>query len=336
MNSARLRITAALILVVLVIQPAFAWWDTGHILINRTAALKVPNNMPPFMRAAADRIAYLGPEPDRWRERSEYSLKDAQEPDHYLNMEMVADIPELPKGRYDYYRLLYAKRVAAKEHGDDFLPEKVGTQPYITMEIYDRLKVAFREYRRMKKENLPTEAVEQNAVFYAGWLGHYVGDGSNPMHTTVSYDGWVGPNPNGYTTQKGLHGEFEGRFVMRILDKIDVASLVHDPVRLRDPWHDYLQYLRDSNKLVEKIYQLEKAGEFKDTGHTGIARVPAPAPCRRHADAAQHVVHGVGRKCGAVAAAHSASGEREIEGCRLSVLRFSVLGFWLKRERRMT
>lgn len=266
MNSARLRITAALILVVLVIQPAFAWWDTGHILINHTAALKVPNNMPRFMRAAADRIAYLGPEPDRWRERSEYSLKDAQEPDHYLNMEMVADIPELPKGRYDYYRLLYAKRIAAKEHGDDFLPEKVGTQPYITMEIYDRLKVAFREYRRMKKENLPTEAVEQNAVFYAGWLGHYVGDGSNPMHTTVSYDGWIGPNPNGYTTQKGLHGEFEGRFVMRILDKIDVASLVHDPVRLRDPWHDYLQYLRDSNKLVEKLYQMEKAGEFKDTG----------------------------------------------------------------------
>jgi hypothetical protein len=266
MNSARLRIPAALLLAILVIQPAFSWWDNGHILINRTAALKAPNSMPPFMRAAADRIAYLGPEPDRWRERSEYSLKNSQEPDHYINLELVADIPELPRGRYDFYRLLYAKRVAAKDLGDDFLPEKVGTQPYITMEIYDRLKVAFREYRRMKQQNLPTVGVEQNAALYAGWLGHYVGDGSNPMHTTVSFDGWVGPNPNGYTTAKGIHAEFEGHFVTRVLDKMEIASLVHDPVRLQDPWHDYLQYLRDSNKLVEKIYQMDKAGEFKDSG----------------------------------------------------------------------
>jgi hypothetical protein len=37
-------------------------------------------------------------------------------------------------------------------------------------------------------------------------------------------------------------------------------------VRLKDPWRDYLQYLRDSNKLVEKVYQIEKAGGLKDTG----------------------------------------------------------------------
>ncbi|MBZ5629504.1 MAG: nuclease [Acidobacteriia bacterium] len=266
MRSAPLRITAALIMVVLVIQPAFSWWDNGHILINRTAALKVSNGMPAFLRAAAERIAYMGPEPDRWRERSEYSLKNSQEPDHYINLESVADVPDLPQGRYDYYRLLYAKRVAAKDHGDDFLPEHVGTQPYITLEIYDRLKVAFREYRRMQAQKLPTEGVERNIVLYAGWLGHYVGDGSNPLHTTVSYDGWVGNNPNGYTTTKGIHAEFEGRFVTRILDRIEIASLLRDPVRLRDPWHDYLQYLRESNKLVEKVYQLEKAGEFKDAG----------------------------------------------------------------------
>jgi hypothetical protein len=266
MHSARLRIAIVIILVGLSVQPARSWWEDGHILINRTAALKAPNSMPPFLRAAAERIAYLGPEPDRWRERSEYALKESQEPDHFLDMERVADIPELPPGRYDFYRLLYAKRVAAKEHGDDFLPEKVGTQPYITMEIYDRLKVAFREYRRIKTLSLSTEGVEQNAVLYAGWLGHYVADGSNPLHTTVNYDGWVAPNPNGYTTQKGIHAEFEGRFVARTLNQMDTSKLVHDPVRLRDPWHDYLQYLRDSNKQVEKIYQMEKAGEFRDTG----------------------------------------------------------------------
>jgi len=33
--------------------------------------------------------------------------------------------------------------------------------------------------------------IEHKIVFYAGWLGHYVGDGSQPLHTTIHYNGWV-------------------------------------------------------------------------------------------------------------------------------------------------
>lgn len=253
------------LLVILFFQPLLAWWDNGHMIVNRAAALAVPAEMPGFLRQAADRIAYLGPEPDRWRQVSEFSLKNSQEPDHFIDLELVADVDELPAGRYDYYRVLYAKRVAAKEKGDSFLPEKVGLQPYITMEIYDRLKVAFREYRRLKEQNLPTEGIEQNIVLYAGWLGHYVADGSNPLHTTVNYNGWTGDNPNGYTTSKEFHAEFEGRFVTRAEAQLQIAGL-QKPVRLANPFHDYVEYLRASNKLVEKTYQLEKAGAFNDTG----------------------------------------------------------------------
>jgi hypothetical protein len=258
------RVIALLLAVLfLVPPPAFAWWDTGHIAINRVAAEKVPAGMPAFLRQAADRIAYLGPEPDRWREKTEAALKYSQEPDHFIDLERVADLPELPQNRYDYYRLLYAKRVAAKEHGDDFLPEKVGLQPYITMEVYERLKVAFREYRRLQAEHQPTDGVEQDIVFYAGWLGHYVADGSQPLHTTIQYNGWVGDNPKGYTTSNQIHADFEGRFVQRNLAKLQFAGLVHDPVLLKDPWHDYLQYLRDSHQLVEKVYELDQAGALK-------------------------------------------------------------------------
>ncbi len=42
--------------------------------------------------------------------------------------------------------------------------------------------------------------MEAAIIFYAGWLGHYVGDGSQPLHVTVNYNGWTGPNPHGYTT----------------------------------------------------------------------------------------------------------------------------------------
>ncbi len=264
-KTALCRAAAVVSLVGLFLQPLPAWWDNGHLLVNRAAALAVPADMPDFLRQAAGRIAYLGPEPDRWREASEFALKNSQEPDHFIDLERVADVPELPAGRYDFYRLLYAKRVAAKEHGDDFLPEKVGLQPYITIEVYDRLKVAFREYRRLKQQNLPSDGVEQNIVLYAGWLGHYVADGANPLHTTIHYNGWVGDNPNGYSTSKEFHAEFEGRFVTRAEAYLQIGEL-RPPARLAKPFHDYLQYLRASNKLVEKTYQLEKAGAFKDTG----------------------------------------------------------------------
>jgi hypothetical protein len=70
-----------------------------------------------------------------------------------------------------------------------------------------------RELKREGKKDLVRHA-ERNAVFYAGWLGHYVADAANPMHTTIHYDGWQGPNPNGYRTTKGIHWEFEGLFVL--------------------------------------------------------------------------------------------------------------------------
>ncbi len=257
---------AVLCLVATFVQHAGAWGDIGHLLINRTAAEKIPSSMPQFLKQAAARIEYLGPEPDRWRSQTEASLKNAQEPDHFIDLERVADIPQLPVGRYDFYRLVNGKKAAAKNHADDFDPDKVGLQPYITAEVYGRLVVAFREYRRLQKENKPTDAVEQNAVLYAGWLGHYVADGANPMHTTIQYNGWVGDNPNGYTTAKDFHYQFESGFVQRIQQQLTIADLVKDPMRLQNPFQDYVAYLRASNALVEKTYQLEKTGAFKDTG----------------------------------------------------------------------
>jgi hypothetical protein len=257
---------AVLCLIAFFVQNAGAWGDIGHMLINRAAAEKVPASMPQFLKQAAARIEYLGPEPDRWRNPIEASLKNAQEPDHFIDLERVADIPQLPPGRYDFYRLLYAKKAAAKTHADDFDPDKVGLQPYITTEIYQRMVVAFREYRRLQKENKPTDGVEQNIVFYAGWLGHYAADGANPMHTTVQYNGWVGDNPNGYTTAKNVHYEFESGFVQRIQQQLTITDLVKEPVRLQHPFEDYVAYLRASNGMVEKSYQLEKAGGFKETG----------------------------------------------------------------------
>jgi len=268
-----------LLLCVCLAPRAFGWGDDGHKAINRVAAGRIPASMPAFLQKAGARLEYLGPEPDRWRGPQEFALKEAQEPDHFINLERLADLPELPPGRYEFYRLLYEKRAALarqqKADGgpatgtlepDDFLPERVGLQPYIVMEVYGRLKTAFREYRYLKAAGQNTEAVEQNIVFYMGWLGHYVGDAANPLHTTVQYNGWIGPNPHGYTTGHQIHWQMETQFVTANLAQLQFGDLVKAPVRLDDPWPAYLAYLRHSHTLVERCYELEKAGGFIGAG----------------------------------------------------------------------
>lgn len=245
---------------------AFGWGNEGHEYVNRVAAERIPAEMPRFLRRAVVELTYLGPEPDRWRSPSEYALKNAQEPDHFIDLERVAWLDPLPPGRYEFYRKLYEKRAATTDHPDDYLPEHVGLQPYITMEVFGRLKAAFREYRHRRDLHQPTAPVERAIVFYAGWLGHYVADGSQPLHTTIHYNGWVGPNPKGYTTEHGIHAKFESAYVAQNITAQDFAKLVHAPERLADPFADYVAYLKESNRQVEKVYSLEKAGGFTGMG----------------------------------------------------------------------
>jgi len=247
-------------------EAGFAWGNEGHTYVNRVAAEKIPTSMPRFFRRAVTEIAYLGPEPDRWRSPSEFALKNAQEPDHFIDLERVDWLDPLPKGRYEFYKKLYEKRAATSDHPDDYLPEHVGLQPYIVMEVCGRLKAAFREYRKLKAAQQATAPVEQAIIFYAGWLGHYVADGSQPLHTTIQYNGWVGPNPNGYTTQHDIHAQFETAYVGANISAKNFVGLVNAPERLDDPFTRYVAYLKQSNGLVEDVYRLEKAGGFRGKG----------------------------------------------------------------------
>jgi hypothetical protein len=172
----------------------------------------------------------------------------------------------LPSTRYEFYRKLYEKRAATADHGDDYLPERVGLQPYITLEVFGRLKAAFREYRRLHDLHQPPAPVEHAIVFYAGWLGHYVADGSQPLHTTIQYNGWVGSNPNGYTTEHKIHALFETTYVAQNIAAKDFSDLVRAPERRTDPFQQYVAYLRASNGQVETVYALEKAGGFSGKG----------------------------------------------------------------------
>lgn len=241
-----------------------AWGNEGHRIINRLAAENLPADVPAFLRSpdAVNEIEYLGPEPDRWRSPAEPELNAAQAQEHFIDLELADALGPLPHNRMDFE----AKVFAAGQR-----PEKIGLQPWEATEVWERLKAALREYRRLAAlgpENNPDlRAVEQAVLFYAGWLGHYVGDGSQPLHTTIQYNGWVGPNPKGYTTGHQIHWQFEGPFVAANLHAAEVQAKIPAAKAIDGDLFDaYVAYLRHSATYVEQVYQLEKAGGFVGQG----------------------------------------------------------------------
>jgi hypothetical protein len=261
------RAAAALLLPLIAAPQSLAWGNDGHRMVNQLAVEKLPADMPAFFRTpdAIAEITYLGPEPDRWRSPAEPELVAAQAPEHFIDLELADRLGTLPRKRFDYIAALAVLQAAHPELA--LKPEKVGLQPYITTEVYERLKAAMREYRTLSAEHKDVKPVEQAILFYAGWLGHYVADGAMPLHVTVNYDGWVAAdNPNGYTTQHGIHSLFESTFVSANINAAAVAPLMTGAQVLSDPFTDYMAYLRRSSTQIERVYQLEKAHGFNDAG----------------------------------------------------------------------
>ena len=240
-------------------QAALGWGVDGHRIINRLAGANLPTDVPAFLRSAQalDALAYYSPLPDHWRGAGEPQLTKATAPDHYIQMESLGGI-SLPRDRYDFVRALAAQQLTA---------EKIGMQPYQTVEVWERLKVAFRDYREVALVGEDLQPVQAEVIFLAGWLGHYVGDGSMPLHTSDKPNGWIGPNPNGYTTEHHIHGLFESEFVHTTVEPSNVAALmVTAPALVGDVFDQYVAYLKRSHAFVEQTYQLERVGAFTGEG----------------------------------------------------------------------
>lgn len=263
------RVAVFALLPLLAVPPSFGWGDAGHRMINRLAAEGLPEDVPAFLRSpeAIAEIEYLGPEPDRWRSPAEPELSAEQAPDHFIDLEYADIIGPLPRRRYDYIAELTAAEITHPEMARELQPDRVGFQPYITNEVWERLKSAMRNYRELSARHADTKPVEAAIVFYAAWMGHYVGDGSQPLHVTRDYDGWVEKeNPNGYTTEHGIHSKFETTFVNANITAAGVQPLMTPVHPVSDEWDAYLAYLRHTGSLVERVYQLDKEHGFDGAG----------------------------------------------------------------------
>jgi hypothetical protein len=274
---------------------ASAWDYEGHRMVNQLALASLPARFPAFVKTAPaqERIAFLSGEPDRWRNTTDLPLKHFNGPDHFLDIDSLADYKlestSLSHFRYEFAAQLAAARTLYPEsfpaldlaQNEDRTRDLIGFLPWTITEYYAKLKSSFSYLKTFEELGTPEEIInaQQNIIYLMGVVGHFVGDGSQPLHTTKHYNGWVGKNPNGYTTSKAFHAWIDGGYIQKVGLDIKRMKAQLRPARMLWPngskstSHDVfpavMGYLLAQHQLVLPLYELEKAGKFSGENGTG-------------------------------------------------------------------
>lgn len=263
-----------------------AWDYEGHRMVNQVALAALPADFPAWVKTPenAERIAFLAGEPDRWRNSKDLVLQHYNGLDHYLDLEQLADagidVHTLTPFRYDFVAQYAAGRAAHPENfpsqdvGKDHTSSLPGLLPWAVAEYYAKLQSAFSYLKTFEAHGRPEEVAnaKANILYLMGVMGHYVGDGAQPLHATKHHHGWVGENPHGYSTAYGIHSLIDGGFIAYAkIRPAELMPLVKEAKPLstaprpdeRDPvFVQTVEYLQGSLQLVEPLYQMEKAGDF--------------------------------------------------------------------------
>jgi hypothetical protein len=278
--------------------PVLAWDYPGHRVINQLALGALPPEFPEFVRSAAarERIAFLSGEPDRWRNAPDLALRHFNGPDHFLDLEDLEpaglEVAKLPRFRYDVVAQVARARAANPGKFPPLDPTADADHtrwlpglPWTIAEHYGKLRSGFAYVKAFEKLGTAEEVAnaQSNVIYWMGTMGHFVGDASQPLHTTRHFNGWAGDNPQGFTTDRGFHQLIDGGFWERVgLDASRLATRVpaarsllgREPdVRADDPFPAVMRFLLASHEKIIPLYRLEKEGKLRATGEAaGEAR----------------------------------------------------------------
>jgi hypothetical protein len=206
-----------------------AWDYEGHRAVNQLALASLPADFGGFALTPAmkERVGFLAGEADRWRNVGDLPLKHVNGPDHYIDLEDLkwyGLTPEtLPLMRYDFVADIARERAAHPEkfpaidpaRDADHTRELSGFLPWAITENYEKLKSCFSYLKAFQKYGGTPEEIanaQADIVYVMGVMGHFVGDGAQPLHTTKHFNGWVGDNPRGYTTDRTFHAWIDGGY----------------------------------------------------------------------------------------------------------------------------
>lgn len=264
-----------------------AWDYEGHRLINQLALDTLPTNFPAFAKApiARERIGFLAGEADRWRNTTDLVLRHCNGPDHYFDFDLLEpakiDVAQLSPFRYEFAVQLAKAHAANPQNFPAFDPLKdsdktkamIGFLPWTIAEHQGKLKSTFSYLKEYEAAGTPEEIANarENIIYIMGVMGHFVGDATQPLHSTKHHHGWVGANPKAYSTNYPIHSWIDGGYLQqfgvsadKLRAKLRPATSVGGPGNAASAnlFPAVVNFLQEQFKQVEPLYELEKAGKL--------------------------------------------------------------------------
>jgi len=209
-----------MILIILIFtSQLFSWGQLGHEVITRYAIEGLPKEMTFFK----ENVTYLcdhSTDPDKRKDEDpEESHKHYIDIDHYK---------EFNEGK-----MIIDKDALIAIYGEDVVNE-MGILPWNTVEVLNHLTNAIRD------DN------EQDMLFYAADLAHYVADAHQPQHNILNYNGKL-------TNQKGIHQRYEIHMINKNLSELEERIRPLHVRKIKEPLQFIFDYCTQSNSFASLI-----------------------------------------------------------------------------------
>ncbi len=200
------------------------WGDKGHRLIAKHAMILLPSEVK-LSDEIKNEITAHSKDPD-YRKKEDPTEANK----HYIDIDFYKEFLD--------GNMVYSKDSLAKIYGIDEV-EKQGVLPWATQTTYSKLVEAFKSG---KKEKI---------ILYASDLAHYVGDGHQPQHATLNYNGEI-------TNQKGIHFRYEIEMIDRYLPELENMLGKREPRYVENLEGHIFDYITESNYYCDLILSADK------------------------------------------------------------------------------
>jgi Secretion system C-terminal sorting domain/S1/P1 Nuclease len=229
------RRSAVLPLIVLAFV-ALGWGTVGHLFINTHAVDNLPSSMQVFINARS----YFGAHASDADNRK--SKDPTEAPKHFIDIDWYPAFQNLTPNVDSLVALYGASRVTTN-----------GILPWATVQTYDSLVASLKRGEIARAESIAAD------------LGHYVGDGHQPLHVALNYDGQL-------TGNDGVHSRYETTMINTYAAQLSVTPVPALYVPNRFAY--VMAYLLTSNSLSDSVIQADN-GAKSVSGWNGSGSIPA-------------------------------------------------------------
>jgi hypothetical protein len=218
----------ATLTLLLACAPAFAWDSVTHREITYLAIRALPpSTLKDLFLRDARQLQYFAVQPDVIR--AKYG-DESEKIRHYIDLEIYGSDP--------FAALVQDRAAMVKRFGEPTLLRS-GTLPWTIVDFSDGFE---QQWSRGDCHEL---------LRLAGFLAHYVGDASQPLHTTRHYDGYEG--------DRGVHARVERAVDLDIRQISSAAEPQIHLIEIDSVWQTAIAEIRDSNSHIQELLQDDRA-----------------------------------------------------------------------------